>query len=227
MVIKTIFKSCKSALKTQLNPSSFYRAKALEYKQRHKRYANTPYALEPNCKESPGGIRDIQLINWIARAAGITPLWHRLVNAGFMTQNEALQMKTAESNYQRLRIELHLLSKKNDDRLLFDAQIALARELGIQAEMSKRPSELLMQMYYQDARTVYVISGFMIQIFEGYFFENQQQDEGLLEETSKPSIGNLMLFMKTPFQRKPQLLLKTFYVRQNPRFKPFQSGLSA
>lgn len=217
---KSNFQELQKRFKSQLNPSSFYRAKALEYRQRHKRYANTPYALEPNCKESPGGIRDIQLINWIARAAGITPSWHRLVSAGFMTENEALQMKTAESNYQRLRIELHLLSKKSDDRLLFDTQIALAHELGIQAEQSKRPSELLMQMYYQDARTVYVISGFIMQIFEGYFFENQQPAEELLEEDFKIIGEELDVIYEDTFQRKPQLLLKTFLVfQQNPQIQ--------
>ncbi|MDO5667312.1 MAG: [protein-PII] uridylyltransferase [Alcaligenaceae bacterium] len=212
------FLELENRFKLQLNPASFYRAKALEYKQRHARYAYTPYALEPNCKESPGGIRDIQLINWIARAAGIKPSWHRLVSAGFMTENEALQMKVAETNYQRLRIELHLLSRKNDDRLLFDAQIALARELGIQPEESKRASELLMQMYYQDARTVYVISGFMMQIFESYFFENQQQQEELLEGDFRIIGEELDVIRDDAFLRKPQLLLKTFLVfQQNPQ----------
>lgn len=214
------FLTLEKRFKQQLNPASFYRAKALEYKQRHARYADTPYALEPNCKESPGGIRDIQLIHWIARAAGIKPSWHRLVSAGFMTENEALQMKVAETNYQRLRIELHLLSRKNDDRLLFDAQIALARELGIQPEESKRASELLMQMYYQDARTVYVISGFMMQIFESYFFENQQQDEQLLEGDFKIIGEELDVIRDDAFLRKPQLLLKTFLVfQQNPQIQ--------
>lgn len=214
------FRELEKRFKLQLNPASFYRAKALEYKQRHARYADTPYALEPNCKESPGGIRDIQLINWIARAAGIKPSWHRLVSAGFMTENEALQMKVAETNYQRLRIELHLLSRKNDDRLLFDAQIALAREFAIQPEESKRASELLMQMYYQDARTVYVISGFMMQIFESYFFENQQQEEEILEGDFKIIGEELDVIHEDAFLRKPQLLLKTFLVfQQNPQIQ--------
>lgn len=214
------FIELEKRFKLQLDPASFYRAKALEYKQRHARYADTPYALEPNCKESPGGLRDIQLINWIARAAGIKPSWHRLVSAGFMTENEALQMKVAETNYQRLRIELHLLSKKNDDRLLFDAQIALAREFAIQPEESKRASELLMQMYYQDARTVYVISGFMMQIYESYFFENQQEAEELLEGDFKIIGEELDVIHEDAFLRKPQLLLKTFLVfQQNPQIR--------
>lgn len=217
---KSNYQALVSRFQKQLNPAAFYRAKALEYKQRHARYANTPYSLEPNCKESPGGIRDIQLINWIARAAGIKPSWHRLVSAGFMTENEALQMKIAETNYQRLRIELHLLGKKNDDRLLFDAQIALAQEFSIQAEQSKRPSELLMQMYYQDARTVYVIGGFMMQMFDAYFFENRQQEETFLEEDFKIIGEELDVIYDDAFQRKPQLLLKTFLVyQQNPQIQ--------
>lgn len=214
------FQTLQNRFKSQLNPASFYRAKALEYKQRHARYADTPYALEPNCKESPGAIRDIQLINWIARAAGIKPSWHRLVSAGFMTENEALQMKVAESNYQRLRIELHLLNRKNDDRLLFHVQIALAREFGIQPEEGKRASELLMQMYYQDARTVYVITGFMMQIFESYFFENLIEEKKILEGDFKIVGEELDVIHDDAFVRKPPLLLKTFLVfQQNPQIQ--------
>lgn len=215
-----IFHRLQQRFKAEFNPASFYRAKALEYKQRHARYADTPYALEPNCKESPGGIRDIQLIHWIARAAGIKPSWHRLVSVGLMRDNEALQMKAAESNYQRLRIELHLLNRKNDDRLLFDVQIALAREFGIQPEASKRASEVLMQRYYQDARTVYVITGFMMQIFESYFFENSVETEQLLEGDFKIVDEELDVIREDAFLRKPPLLLKTFLVfQQHPQIQ--------
>ena len=56
----------------QLDARAFFRSKKLEMQHRHQRYDNTPYALEPNCKESPGGLRDLQVILWMARAAGFS-----------------------------------------------------------------------------------------------------------------------------------------------------------
>jgi [protein-PII] uridylyltransferase len=54
-----------------MDPKAFLRAKTLEMRQRHVKYEGTPYALEPNCKESPGGLRDLQVVIWVARAAGL------------------------------------------------------------------------------------------------------------------------------------------------------------
>jgi UTP:GlnB (protein PII) uridylyltransferase len=54
-----------------MDPQAFFVAKTLELRQRHTKYENTPYSLEPNCKESPGGLRDLQVILWVAKAAGL------------------------------------------------------------------------------------------------------------------------------------------------------------
>ena len=61
---------------------AFFRAKRVEMQQRHARYQDTPYALEPNCKESPGGLRDLQVILWMARAAGFGDNWRQVAQAG-------------------------------------------------------------------------------------------------------------------------------------------------
>jgi [protein-PII] uridylyltransferase len=61
-----------------LDPKAFLRAKMLEMQQRHVKYEGTPYALEPNCKESPGGLRDLQVVIWVARAAGLGRTWTEL-----------------------------------------------------------------------------------------------------------------------------------------------------
>ena len=60
----------KTAFAAAMDPQAFFVAKTLELRQRHTKYENTPYALEPNCKESPGGLRDLQVILWVAKAAG-------------------------------------------------------------------------------------------------------------------------------------------------------------
>lgn len=217
------YQALKKEFQAQLDAPSFFQAKALEYRQRHTRYANTPYALEPNCKESPGGLRDLQLIRWIARAAGIKPTWHQLSNQGFMTDKEALQLKKAEHDFQRLRIELHLLNQKNDDRLLFDTQIALAKQFKVSPNAGKRASEVLMQDYYQHARKVYVICGFMLQNFDAYFFDNKGQKATQLDEDFRIIDEALDIIHDDAFTRKPQLLLGCFLAFQQ---LPNVQGLS-
>ena len=65
-----LFKAFERATAQAIDPQAFLRAKSLEMRQRHQKFENTPYSLEPNCKESPGGLRDLQTVIWVARAAG-------------------------------------------------------------------------------------------------------------------------------------------------------------
>jgi UTP:GlnB (protein PII) uridylyltransferase len=76
-----------------MDPSAFLRAKTLEMRQRHVKYEGTPYALEPNCKESPGGLRDLQVVIWVARAAGLGRTWAELAAKGLITPFEAKQLQ--------------------------------------------------------------------------------------------------------------------------------------
>lgn len=150
--------SLVSELKTRFmqnhNPQDFFLAKQLELKQRYARYNNTPYSLEPNCKESPGALRDIQLIQWLALSNQITDGWDGLVKANFMTEKEARVIKRMDENFKRFRIELHLIHKKRDDRVLFHVQPLLAEAYGYTSQSGKRPSEVFMQDYYGAAHVV-------------------------------------------------------------------------
>ena len=90
------------------------------------RYQDTN--LEPNIKESPGGLRDLQTVLWIARAAGLGRSWRELARRGVITAAEAREMQQHEQFLQALRIRLHYLAGRREDRLVFDFQTALARE---------------------------------------------------------------------------------------------------
>ena len=85
-----------------MDPKAFLRAKTLEMRQRHSKYEDTPYALEPNCKESPGGLRDLQVVIWVARAAGLGKNWSELAAKGLITpfevQTAAAQRGAAEAD---------------------------------------------------------------------------------------------------------------------------------
>src|SRR5690606_20929438 len=112
---RTLMRQFEAAVKKRLDARSFFQAKRVEMQQRHARHQDTPYALEPNCKESPGGLRDLQVILWMARAAGFGDNWRQVARAGLLTASEARDLRRAEQAFKRLRIELHLLAGRRED----------------------------------------------------------------------------------------------------------------
>src|SRR6185295_9748453 len=109
----------------------FAGAKLLEQQQRHTRFNDTAYNLEPNIKESPGGLRDLQNILWISRAAGLGHSWQDLTRQKILTREETRQLQRHEATLAVLRVRLHYLTSRREDRLLFDFQSALAKEYGL------------------------------------------------------------------------------------------------
>ena len=105
-----------------IDPQAFFVAKTLELNQRHNKFDNTPYSLEPNCKESPGGLRDLQVILWVAKAAGLGTNWNELAKNGLATAFEVQQIKRNEALLWLIRTRLHLIAKRREDRLIFDMQ---------------------------------------------------------------------------------------------------------
>ena len=113
-----------------MDPRAFFVAKTLELRQRHTKFENTPYSLEPNCKESPGGLRDLQVILWVAKAAGFGDNWQALAVSGLATPFEVRQIQRNESLLMRVRARLHLIANRREDRLIFDMQNAIAESFG-------------------------------------------------------------------------------------------------
>ena len=148
----------------------FYEAKALEQQQRHLKYHDTAYNLEPNVKESPGGLRDLQTVLWIARAAGLGRSWRELAKAGLITMQEARTVSRQERFIGALRVRLHYLAGRREDRLVFDQQNALARELGLADTPAKRASEQLMQRYYRAAKLVRQVNVILLQNLHARLF---------------------------------------------------------
>ncbi len=146
-----------------LDVCSFYDAKALEQQQRHLKYHDAAYNLEPNVKESPGGLRDLQTVIWIARAARLGHSWSELARNGLMTAAEAHGVSRQERTIAALRVRLHYLAGRREDRLVFDLQAALARELGLSDTTAKRASEQLMQRYYRAAKVVRQVNTLLLQ----------------------------------------------------------------
>ncbi len=150
----------KTQLTAGLDPKAFFVAKTLELRQRHNKFENTPYSLEPNCKESPGGLRDLQIILWVAHVAGLGRTWDELAKNGLITPFEVKQLKANEALLCLIRARLHLLAGRREDRLVFDLQTVVAEsfnyasKLDANGRLLRRASEALMRRYYWAAKAV-------------------------------------------------------------------------
>lgn len=142
------------AIHGMLEPQDYFNAKQLELRARHSRFNDTAYNLEPNVKDSPGGLRDLQHVLWLADGADLGSNWRELVSVGILSTKEAQQIASHERFLQGLRIRLHYLAQRREDRLLFEHQIELARQLGFSDTPGRRASEQLMQRYYESAKTI-------------------------------------------------------------------------
>lgn len=151
---------------TQMHPAAFFAAKFKEQDNRHSKFNDTAYNLEPNIKESPGGLRDLHMILWLAQSQGLGKSWGELAKNQLITGLELRQIKRHQRNLQILRIRLHYLAKRREDRLLFDFQNELAADLGFVTNSRKRASEQLMQSYYRSVKYISLINEILIKTLE-------------------------------------------------------------
>ncbi len=177
----TLFEALNAAVQQHLDPRAFFLAKQQEQQQRHARFLEADFNLEPNLKESPGGLRDLQTVNWIARAAGLGTSWPELARAGLITSAEARQIARHDALLQTLRIRLHYLAKRREDRLLFDFQTALAEQMGIGASANRRASEHLMQRYYRTRLAVRQFNTILLQTLRDRIFRDMPPQHALNE----------------------------------------------
>jgi [protein-PII] uridylyltransferase len=145
-----------------LDPQAFFAAKSQEMRRRHRKFEDTPYALEPNCKESPGGLRDLQTLLWMTQAAGLGQRWDDLANNGLATAFEVRQIKRNETLLKLIRARLHVIANRREDRLVFDLQNDVAAAFGLAGESNHLASEALMRRYYWAAKAVTQLSQILL-----------------------------------------------------------------
>lgn len=211
---RALFRRFDAAMRERLDPRAFFRAKRLEMHQRHTKYQDTPYSLEPNCKESPGGLRDLQVILWSARAAGYGKTWSQIARAGLLTPDEARGLRRAEQAFKRLRIELHLVSNRREDRVLFDVQSTLAAVYGFVATPTRRASEVLMQRYYWAAKLVTQLNTILVQNLEERLFPRPGEAAIDIDDDFQSLHDRLDVRHDDAFARNPTLLLRAFLLMQ-------------
>jgi len=201
----------------------FYEAKMLEQEHRHARFNDTAYNLEPNIKESPGGLRDLQTILWIARSLRLGGDWQCLGNAGLITQHEARQIRRHELHLQMLRVRLHYLANRREDRLIFDFQNDLARQLGYLNGSANRASEQLMHGFYRSAKFVMLINEVLLQLLRERIYPHQHESVPINAHFHVLN-GRLEANSPTLFDEEPSAILESFLILQ--RHKELQ-GMGA
>ena len=195
-----------------LDPQAFFVAKTLELRQRHTKFEETPYSLEPNCKESPGGIRDLQAVLWVAKAAHLGWNWAELARNGLVTDFEVRQIQRNESLLFLIRARLHLVAKRREDRLVFDLQTPVAQTFGYHAATNLglvRASERLMKRYYWAAKAVTQLNQILMMNIE----ERLNPSTHTLRPINahfNDKAGMLDVASDDLYQHQPHAILETF-----------------
>ncbi len=164
------------------------------------------------------------VILWIAQASGIGQTWQEIGQTDLLTPAEYRALRRAELAFKRLRIELHLLAGRREDRLLFDLQPAIAKLYGFEPTKTRRPSELLMQRYYWAARVVNQLNTILMQTFEERLFPAPEGASVDIDDDFCALHNRLDIRLSDAFERNPALLLRAFLVMQE---RPELTGLSA
>ncbi|MDO8960087.1 MAG: [protein-PII] uridylyltransferase [Rhodocyclaceae bacterium] len=221
---RKLYNRFRGAFDQALDPLAFSKAKRLEQEARYAKHQDTPYNLEPNCKENPGGLRDLHTILWVARAATLTDNWGKLAAAGIITRAEARLLARSEDFLRRVRIGLHLATGRREDRLLFDHQEALARALGFAATASRRAAEVLMQRYYRNAKRVTQLNTLVLADLASRLESQPAVPPIVIDADFQIVREQLDIRADDHFEQHPAALLKSFLLlSQRPELKGMTS----
>jgi [protein-PII] uridylyltransferase len=209
---KKLFVALRERLGQDMDPRAFLRAKVLEMRQRHTKFNDTPYALEPNCKESPGGLRDLQVLLWVARAAGLGRSWAELGAKGLVTLFEVKQLQRNEGVLKMIRARLHIVAGRREDRLVFDLQTAVAESFGFKPINGQRVSEQLMRRYYWAAKAVVQLNQILLLNIEEHIAGVDTPPMRQLNERFFDRGGMIEVASDDLYLRQPHAILETFLV---------------
>ncbi len=210
---------------------TFYDAKMQEQAQRHAQHNNTESNLEPDIKNAPGGIRDINQIGWIAKRHFRVNRIYDLVHLGFISEFELAVLEESENFLWEIRHHLHLLTKRDENRLLFDYQREIATKFGYHKQEGKHinyPIEQFMKRYYRTAQQVSTLNEMLLAYFNESVITprlpNYERHIEQINEHFKLVDGKLAVQHHKIFSEKPSAILEIFYILAN---HPEISGIRA
>jgi len=217
---ETLFAAFSTGFQQQLEPRAFFTGKTLEMGQRHTKFDNSPYSLEPNCKESPGGLRDLQMLLWLAKASGLGESWQDLATHQMVTPLELRQLARNEELLSLVRWRLHYIAQRREDRLVFDLQTSVSQDLGLappptEQRHARRASEALMKHYYWAAKAVTQLNQIVhLNMQEWLFEQTTAHPPRPLNERFADKSGMLDVLDDNLYQRHPEAILETFLLYQ-------------
>ncbi|WP_088283955.1 [protein-PII] uridylyltransferase [Ideonella sp. A 288] len=221
---KRLFATFRRAAEDAIEPAAFLRAKTLEMRQRHTKYEDTPYSLEPNCKESPGGLRDLQVVIWVSRAAGLGRSWSELAATGLITPFEVKQLQRNEGTLQLIRARLHAVAGRREDRLVFDLQTAVAESIGYTSSRTQRSSEVLMHRYYWAAKAVTQLNQILMLNIEERINASETAPMRPINDRFLDRGGMLEVARDDLYTQDPHAILETFVIfEQSPGIQGFSA----
>ncbi|VTU29139.1 [protein-PII] uridylyltransferase [Variovorax sp. PBL-E5] len=210
---KRLYAGFRKRFLAAIDPQAFYAAKSQEMRHRHQKFDSTPYALEPNCKESPGGLRDLQTILWMSKAAGFGNRWDDLAKSGLATPFEVQQIKRNEALLSLIRARLHVIANRREDRLVFDLQTAVAASFGYAGESQRRASEALMRRYYWAAKAVSQLTQILLlNIAER--LQPQAEEATRINDRFFEKAGLIEVASDDLYLKDPHAILETFLLYQ-------------
>jgi len=197
--------------------AEFFDAKFAEQLNRHEQYHGTAYNLEPNIKEGPGGLRDIQMIGWVAKRHFSTQSLHTLVARGFLTESELQDLKDGRTFLWEIRFALHLLAGRGEDRLLFEFQRKIADHFFVgdavgqaEAGQSNIVVEQFMQRYYRTVMRLERLNEMLLQLFREELLLNKNVTSKNLGIDFQVTRGFLEVSDQDLFEKKPIAMMELF-----------------
>ncbi len=194
---------------------AFFQAKLDEQIQRHRKYHDTAYNLEPNIKENSGGLRDIQMIGWVAkRHFGVRTL-KELIDHHFITQAEYDTLMEGQTLLWRIRLCLHYVSNRREDRLLFDLQRELASIFGYADGDNNLAIEQFMQHYYRTVMELERLNEMLLQLFrEAILYVDESSEAEILNNRFQLLNGYIEARYPQMFEENPTALLELFLIME-------------
>ncbi len=192
----------------------FFEEKRKEQIVRHHRYHDTAYNLEPNVKGSPGGLRDIQMIGWVAKRHFGAATLAELVDHNFLSPGQLRRLEDGQEFLWRIRFALHILTGRREDRLLFDHQKNLAAMLGYEDATYTLGVEQLMQRYYRTVMDLSRLNEMLLQLFEEAILMDPDAPAEPLNDRFQVKNGFLQTVDDNVFRDDPSALLELFLLLQ-------------
>ena len=205
---------------------AFFQAKWEEQIARHRKFHDTAFNLEPNIKEGPGGLRDIQTIGWVAKRHFGAETLRDLVSHGFLNEEEYQTLEQGQAFLWRVRYGLHGLAKRREDRLLFDYQRKLAVQFGYHDDGSRLAVEHFMKDYYRTILELGRLNEMLLQLFqEEILYTNEPGEIHPINSRFQSRHGFVEVTDNGIFRRYPFALLEIFLIlAQNPALRGVRAG---